>query len=1210
MKKSPFLLLALLAGAWCAAPARGATFRPQGTAAPGSVPGGINYQGQLQQNGVPVTAKWDIVFRIYNCGPDPAVSASCPTETQIGADMPASVDIVSGLFSVNIPVTTNTLVGGGQRWLEMEIFKGGLGAGGGIKMKPREQLYSMPYALVAKTIEGTIDISTGGFVINAPAASSNAAFYVSSGTAFIGIGTSHPSTLFNVSGGTLTIDGAGAGLHLDSGLMLIDGTGASLVVQASATFGNANSTSGFTADGALQLNAPLDLKYGGTGQNFHDAAKGSILYFDGSPVVKISSVSIGGPGSLLTSNGSIPAWSTASYPSLVYRGDLLYGSADNVVSTMSVGVPGSLLQSSWTVSGGTVPAWTSASYPGVVFKGDLLYGSAANIVSTMTIGGAGSLLRSDGKVPAWTSAKYPDAVYKGDLLYGSLDTIVSTLSFVNTPTRYLANTGGAGTIPAWDQVDLANGVKNTLSVSSGGTGADLSGASQGFIPYFNNNHMMVALSTATAGWFLTTAGAGANPFWKNLADGTTIYRAINLVGGKQGSLPYQSAMDTTMMLDSGTAAGQLLTMAVNPAWTMATYPGSTSKNQILYSITDDTVTGLGSISDGILVTDISSVPSIGRNIPADVTIGGSYIYRVGGTTVPFADGGTNTNLFDGVAIGSLIYKKDATSLGGAALTGVIKGNGASAPTVITSTPGYVAYWSDASTIAGVPYIAISSGGTNADLSGPGGIGGLIYKVDASTLANTGTLTGVLRGNGSNPPTPMTGAPGQIVYWLTASTIAATPSVSISSGGTGADNSAAATGALFYMAGSSIVATSALTGVLKGNGSNTPSTMSGSQGQIAYWLDANTIGGVSVISISSGGTGADLSGPGGIGGLIYKKDATSLAGTGALTGVLRADSNGPTANTGTAGYITYWVTNSTIAATRYVSISSGGTGADLSNADIGGLIYKKDATSLAGLTAPTGILRSDSNGPTANTGTANYIAYWVTNSTIAATRYVSISSGGLNADNSVAATGALFYMAGSSIVATSALTGVLKGNNTGAPSAMTGTPNYLAYWADANTLAATPTTKVSLLNGGTNADNSGAGQGGVFYMAASSLVASSPLTGVLKGNNTSAPSAMTGTANQIAYWSDANTLAATPYVSLSSGGMNTTNAGAAPGALFYMAGSSVVATSALTGVLKGNGAGAPSAMTGTANYLAYWSDANTLAATPYVSLSSGGLNATN
>ncbi|MCX5794434.1 MAG: hypothetical protein NTY77_02915, partial [Elusimicrobia bacterium] len=132
-----------------------------------------------------------------------------------------------------------------------------------------------------------------------------------------------------------------------------------------------------------------------------------------------------------------------------------------------------------------------------------------------------------------------------------------------------------------------------------------------------------------------------------------------------------------------------------------------------------------------------------------------------------------------------------------------------------------------------------------------------------------------------------------------------------------------------------------------------------------------------------------------------------------------------------------------------------------------------------------------------------------------TTKVSLSSGGTNADNSGAGQGGLFYMATSSIVATSPLTGVLKGNGNGAPSALTGTPNYLAYWSDNYTVAPTPTTKVSLSNGGTNADNSGAGQGGLFYMAASSIVATSALTGVLKGNGAGAPSALTGTANYLA-----------------------------------------------------------------------------------------------
>ncbi|MCX5794465.1 MAG: hypothetical protein NTY77_03070, partial [Elusimicrobia bacterium] len=108
----------------------------------------------------------------------------------------------------------------------------------------------------------------------------------------------------------------------------------------------------------------------------------------------------------------------------------------------------------------------------------------------------------------------------------------------------------------------------------------------------------------------------------------------------------------------------------------------------------------------------------------------------------------------------------------------------------------------------------------------------------------------------------------------------------------------------------------------------------------------------------------------------------------------------------------------------------------------------------------------------------------------------------------------------------------------------------------------------------NATNAGAAPGALFYMAGSSIVATSALTGVLKGNNTGAPSAMTGSPGYIAYWSDNYTIAPTPYVALLNGGMNATNTGAAPGALFYMAGSSVLATPALTGVLKGNGTSAP------------------------------------
>lgn len=67
------------------------------------------------------------------------------------------------------------------------------------------------------------------------------------------------------------------------------------------------------------------------------------------------------------------------------------------------------------------------------------------------------------------------------------------------------------------------------------------------------------------------------------------------------------------------------------------------------------------------------------------------------------------------------------------------------------------------------------------------------------------------------------------------------------------------------------------------------------------------------------------------------------------------------------------------------------------------------------------------------------------------------------------------------------------------------------------------TAIPVNRGGTGADLSGAAQGGIVYKTAGGLDATGALTGVLKGNNTGAPSAMTGTANTVAKWTDANTL---------------------------------------------------------------------------------------
>lgn len=102
-----------------------------------------------------------------------------------------------------------------------------------------------------------------------------------------------------------------------------------------------------------------------------------------------------------------------------------------------------------------------------------------------------------------------------------------------------------------------------------------------------------------------------------------------------------------------------------------------------------------------------------------------------------------------------------------------------------------------------------------------------------------------------------------------------------------------------------------------------------------------------------------------------------------------------------------------------------------------------------------------------------------------------------------------------------------------------------------------------------------------------------LTGILKGNGTDAFTAITGTTGYNTYWSDANTLASEQYTALARGGTNADLSGVATGGLIYKGASALASTGALTGVLKGNGASAPSAMTGTTSFVTRWTDANTL-----------------
>ena len=138
----------------------------------------------------------------------------------------------------------------------------------------------------------------------------------------------------------------------------------------------------------------------------------------------------------------------------------------------------------------------------------------------------------------------------------------------------------------------------------------------------------------------------------------------------------------------------------------------------------------------------------------------------------------------------------------------------------------------------------------------------------------------------------------------------------------------------------------------------------------------------------------------------------------------------------------------------LGVAYGGAGASLSAAPTGGLLYKSAAATVSGSPALTGMVKGNSNTdgiPTAVTGNTGYNTYWSDNNTIASEQYTALARGGSNADLSGVAQGSIIYKGAAALAASGSLTGVLRGNGTGAPTAMNGTGNAIAYWSDADTI---------------------------------------------------------------------------------------------------------------------------------------------------------------
>jgi hypothetical protein len=134
----------------------------------------------------------------------------------------------------------------------------------------------------------------------------------------------------------------------------------------------------------------------------------------------------------------------------------------------------------------------------------------------------------------------------------------------------------------------------------------------GVVNYSGSGTATLSFGSEAADYNLAILGGGPGVY----------YNAANThyVGFNAGNVTTDTLW--TLPLADATVSGQILysNAAEDLSFTTAAYPTSTTINQILYSSANNTISGLATADNGVLVTSAGGVPSISSTLPADLTL--------------------------------------------------------------------------------------------------------------------------------------------------------------------------------------------------------------------------------------------------------------------------------------------------------------------------------------------------------------------------------------------------------------------------------------------------------------------------------------------------------------------------------------------------------------------------------------------------------------
>lgn len=117
---------------------------------------------------------------------------------------------------------------------------------------------------------------------------------------------------------------------------------------------------------------------------------------------------------------------------------------------------------------------------------------------------------------------------------------------------------------------------------------------------------MANVGTAAAGKTLIGAGNTLSPTFASIGTNSGLTNHGLIVGQNLGAFVATGAGNTGQIMQSQGASA-------DPTYTTATYPSTTTINQILYSSAANTVGGITGANNGVLITSNTGVPSLLAN---------------------------------------------------------------------------------------------------------------------------------------------------------------------------------------------------------------------------------------------------------------------------------------------------------------------------------------------------------------------------------------------------------------------------------------------------------------------------------------------------------------------------------------------------------------------------------------------------------------------